>query len=266
MDVVAVSDEEYDTEPYQSLYTRAVDVMRKSIRPEYGPLAARWFAYDRLTLVRTQAYVDVGGWDTLIPFYMTDCDMHERLWMKGFKIEPAEAAKVWDVSTSLDDLEMLYRRGTKATKSKRSIEARTAENAPSPDAASSFTVERNSPIYQDLLHTLDEMQHHKMSDSGGRNTWQARQRGGQGEPFYRDPEGFEQGIDMTIDFGRKVFEQKWGRGACDLREVKLSEKDAWRVVLDWEKPEVQLQAQKDKNKQEKEKAKQKKEAKKNSKG
>ncbi|KAI4188846.1 MAG: hypothetical protein L6R41_001867, partial [Letrouitia leprolyta] len=60
MDSPAVSDEEYEEEgqPYKSLYLRAVTVMRETMRPDYGPLAARWFAYDRLTLVRTKAYVD----------------------------------------------------------------------------------------------------------------------------------------------------------------------------------------------------------------
>lgn len=234
MDVVAVSDEEYDIEPYQSLYMRAVEVLRETLRPEYGKWAARWFAYDRLSLIRTEAYTEVGGWDTMIPFYMTDCDMHERLFMKGFKLDGAQAAKIWDVSTSLDDLELLYRRGTKATKSK-DLSERAEEGAS----------QRNSPLYQDLLRTLDEMQHQKSSNTAGRNTWQARQRGGQGEPFYRDPEGFEKAIMMTIDFGRKVFEEKWGRGPCNLREAGLVEGDAWKVMLGWETPEAQAQAEKD---------------------
>ena len=258
MDIVAISDEEYKTEPYESLYMRAVKVMRDTLLPEYGPLAVRWFAYDRLSLVRTKAFVDVGGWDTMIPFYMTDCDMQERLWMKGFKIEPAEAAKIWDVSTSLDDLEMLYRRGRKATKSKKSISAREEEEAPQSDCASPST-ERNSPIYQDLLHTLDEMQNQKSSNAAGRNTWQGRQHGGQGEPFYRDPEGFEKVVQMTIDLGRKVFAEKWGRGQCDLRDAGLVEGDAWRVMMDWETSQVQQDAKKDKEKAERDKAKQEKE-------
>ena len=254
MDVVAVSDEEYDVEPYQSLYMRAVEVLRESQRPQYGQWAARWFAYDRLSLVRTKAYTDVGGWDTMIPFYMTDCDMHERLFMKGFKLADAKAAKIWDVSTSLDDLELLYRRGTKATKSKKDLSVRSEEGAS----------QRNSPIYQDLLRTLDDMQNQKSSNSAGRNTWQARQRGGQGEPFYRDPEGFEKAILMTIEFGRKVFEEKWGRGPCNLREAGLVEGDAWKVVLDWETPEVQQQAQKEQQQFDKDKAEKAKEEKRKS--
>jgi hypothetical protein len=239
MDVVAVSDEEYAEEPYLSLYSRAVEALRKTKEPEYGPLATLWFAYDRLALVRTKAFLDVGGWDTMIPFYMTDCDMHERLWMRDFKIEEVSAGKIWDVSTSLDDLETLYRRGMKSSKAKRE-EAGTAVEAKAAPSA-----ERNSPLYQDLLRRLDEMQISKNSNAEGRNTWQARQRGGQGEPFYRDPEGFEQAIQMTMDLGRKVFEQKWGRAQCNLRDVGMVEGDAWRVVADWESRKVQKKAQKE---------------------
>ena len=245
MDIVAVSDEDYNIKPYQSLYMRAVEVMRKSLNPDYGRWAARWFAYDRLSLIRTKAYMDVGGWDTMIPFYMTDCDMHERLFMKGFKLEDAEAGKIWDVSTSLDDLELLYRRGTKATKSKKDLSVRAQDEAS----------QLNSPIYQDLLRTLDDMQHQKHSNNAGRNTWQAYQRGGQGEPFYRDPEGFEKAILMTIEFGRKMFEEKWGRGPCNLREAGMVEADAWKVVMDWESPQVQAQAKEDQKQAEKDKAK-----------
>ena len=215
MDTVVVSDEE--REPFEPLYTRAVSALRETLEPNWGPLATLWFAYDRLALVRTQAFVDVGGWDTMIPFYMTDCDMHERLWMRDFRIENAEAGKVWDVASSLEDLEVLYRKG---------------DNVDS-------NAQRNSPAYKDLVQKLDDMQHAKATDSGGRNTWQARQRGGQGEPFYRDAEGFERAVMMWMEFGRDVFTEKWGRGPCDIRDAGMIEGDAWRVEKDWEKPEVQ---------------------------
>ena len=247
MDTVMVSDEEWEAESsehektesqYKSAYVRAVEVLRESMDPSYGPtgpLATRWFSYDRLALVRTQAFLDVGGWDTLIPFYMTDCDMHERLWMNNMTIEGAEAGKVWDVDTALDDLEILYHRGPLEESSKEK---------PS----------KNSPRYQDILRKLDDMQKAKGSREGGRNTWQASQKGGQGEPFYRDSDGFEQGIRMTMEFGRSVFEEKWGRGPCNLRDVGMVDSDAWRVVKDWEKPEVQRQAKKDVERELKEKA------------
>lgn len=242
MDSPVVSDEEYEEEgqPYRSLYIRAVDVLRETMRPDYGLLAARWFAYDRLSLVRTQAFVDVGGWDTLIPFYMTDCDMHERLWMKNFTIEDAKAGLVYDVASGIDDLEMFYRR--KPTSAKRE---ELSAPAMKPDG-------RNSPNYHELLKKLDEMQRAKNEDKAGRNTWQSAQQGGKGEPFYRDSAGFEQGISMTMNFGRDVFEAKWGRGACDLRKAGLDENDAWRLVPGWEKKEAQKQAEKDREREMKE--------------
>ena len=369
MDTIVISDEEIPVEegkPYKSLYSRAVEALEETLDPAWGPLATRWFAYDRLALVRTQGFVDVGGWDTLIPFYMTDCDMHERLWMQGLKIEDASAGKVWDVADTLDDLGELYKRGgtdepsandegerrkekrrgwdddgeageaarksqvaeawaeateqatdtttrapvfasearsvTGEEKTSRSAERFTAEgvafpssspstastisiatskasptpsSAPSPtDASSSSSAsaaaaspsstaaettteprpssrpwkpeELNSAHYQLLLSKLDVLQRAKNENPSGRNTWQARQRGGKGEPFYRDPDGFEHGVWMWMDFGRKVFEEKWGRGPCDIRDAGLGKDDAWRVVPEWENPEVRRKYAKEK--------------------
>ncbi|KAL8841624.1 MAG: hypothetical protein Q9170_000838 [Blastenia crenularia] len=252
MDSPVVSDEEYEEEgqAYKSLYMRAATVMRETMQPGYGPLAARWFAYDRLTLVRTEAYVDVGGWDTLIPFYMTDCDMHERLWMRNFTIEDAKAGLVYDVASAIDDLELFYRR--KAQEFKR----HDASSPPPPEAPAPAPVgkeaSRNSPAYHELLKKLDKMQRSKSEDKAGRNTWQSAQQGGQGEPFYRDGAGFEQGVSMTMNFGRDVFEAKWGRAECNIRDAGLGEDDAWRVVPDWEKEDVQQKAIEDREQERKE--------------
>ncbi len=222
MDTVVVSDESPDVSPYKSLYMRAVSVLRETLNPSYGSLATRWFAYDRLALVRTQAFVDVGGWDTMIPFYMTDCDMHERLWMRNFTIEDASAGLVYDVGSSLNDLQQLYLR-----------------DSTSPSSNPAEPPSRDSSAYHSLLSTLEEMQRNKNEDKNGRNTWQAQQRGGQGEPFYRDAEGFNKGIEMTMDLGRRVFEEKWGRGRCDIRDAGMVEGDAWRVIGEWENEDVQ---------------------------
>ncbi|KAL8962883.1 MAG: hypothetical protein Q9193_000791, partial [Seirophora villosa] len=189
MDSPVVSDEEYEEAggPYKSLYMRAVTVMRQTMEPEYGPLAARWFSYDKLALVRTQAYVDVGGWDTLIPFYMGDCDMHERLWMKNFTIEDAKAGLVYDVASAVDDLEIFYRRNSTKVKGEDA-----AQQAGDSAALGVKADGRSSPEYHELLRMLDEMQRSKNEDQRGRNTWQSAQQGGYGEPFYRDSAGFEQ--------------------------------------------------------------------------
>ncbi|KAG8530936.1 uncharacterized protein KY384_004293 [Bacidia gigantensis] len=240
MDTVIVSDEEYERQPYKSAYTRAVEAMEETQKESWGPLATLWYDYDRLALVRTKAFVDVGGWDTLVPFYMTDCDMHERLWMKDFKIEPAEAGKIWDVASTLDDLEILYKRGPveKSGMNKKREE-----------------FEKNSPAYKDVLEKLDVLQRAKAESTAGRNTWQARQKGGEGEPFYRDSDGFEKGIQMWMEFGRDVFFEKWGRGPCDIRDAGLKHDDQWRVIRDWESEDVQRQYWRDKEREVKEKEK-----------
>lgn len=240
MDTVVLSDEDSNSSPPQSLYKRAVAILRETLNPSYGPLATRWFAYDRLALVRTQAFVDVGGWDTLIPFYMTDCDMHERLWMRNFTIEEASAGLVYDVGSSFEDLQQLYIR-----------------NSTSTPGAPDEVPRRDSPTYRDLISTLEEMQRNKNEGKDGRNTWQSRQQGGQGEPFYRDGEGFERGVQMTMELGRKVFEEKWGRGRCDIRDAGLVEGDAWRVVGAWEDEAVQRNYKKGMRKKEQQESKSK---------
>ena len=57
---------------------------------------------------------------------------------------------------------------------------------------------------------------------------------------------------MWIDFGRDVYTEKWGRGPCDLRDAGLAEQDAWRLVKDWEKPEVQKESRRNREKAAKE--------------
>lgn len=224
MDVVALPYE--DQEPYQSLYALAVSVLRASLDSSdkvddetteaKKPWALQFFAYDRLALVNTTAYEEVGGWDTQIPFYMTDCDMHERLSMAGFEQPQAHAGLVYDVSDSLDDLEVLYRKkGKEPTfslppgddwgKEPPAAEPTPAEKREvgfgetgierrlwgSDDSKKHFWVEDtiNSPTYKKLMDTCDAMQRHKNEQKGGRNTWQARQ-GGLGvekEPYVHFP-------------------------------------------------------------------------------
>ena len=54
---------------------------------------------------------------------------------------------------------------------------------------------------------------------------------------------------MWMNFGRDVFTEKWGRGPCDLREAGLVEGDAWKVVKDWENPDVRKQFRLDREKE-----------------
>jgi hypothetical protein len=68
MDVVAVSMEGKDDGgfkgEFKSIYTRCVEALREV----GGRWAMRFFSYDRLALVNVDAFIEVGGWDTMIPF------------------------------------------------------------------------------------------------------------------------------------------------------------------------------------------------------
>ncbi|KAI9838283.1 MAG: hypothetical protein M1819_005551 [Sarea resinae] len=241
MDVVALPAEDIPP-PYKSLYLRAVDTLRQTLAPGYarkddreGRWAIRFFAYDRLALVNAAAFAEVGGWDTMIPFYGTDCDMHERLSMAGFKQENANAGFVYDMASTLPDLEVLYRQRPKeyTPHSENKDEKTDAELERQPGHNGWVEDTLNSSEWWRLKSQLDTMQEEKNHQAGGRNSWQSKQAGGQGEPYYRDPDGFQQGIWMTIDFGRGVLDEKWGHKGCDLRGVGLSLGDAWRVEHDW---------------------------------
>jgi len=62
--------------------------------------------------VNREAYESIGGWDTSIPCYFSDCDMHDRLKMYVFEYNgrDVEIGDFFDVSGSLDDLLVLYRK------------------------------------------------------------------------------------------------------------------------------------------------------------
>jgi hypothetical protein len=283
MDTVPQTHE--DAVPYKSLYEIAVDVIRESVAPGYrvdektgkeGRWAIRFFSYDWLALVNTAAYVEVGGWDSMISYYGTDCDMHSRLAMNGFTTPIADAGQVFDVGDSLRDLEVLYRRKKKARAVRREdrITGSTFDDekqvvsvgdggnvnttnpqtnsttpsatpipvpAPSSIPASSGANKKyleeteqdtlGSTTWKELQVTLEAMAEAKRQDPY-RNSWQLKQRGGQGEPFYYDADGWEQALQMTIATGGKIMEEKWGHEGCDLREVGLGEGDQWRVEHD----------------------------------
>lgn len=302
MDTVAVSHE--DAKPYKSLYAIAVDTIRESFAPGFrkdentgkeGRWGLRFFAYDWLALVNVASYVEVGGWDTMISYYGTDCDMHERLAMAGLRNPIADAGMVYDVGKSLPDLEVLYRRKKKTTKAKREEKTTgstfdegprviksgedgvrevlgdkteekitgstfddgkkvvtigkdnkvtieddansgnsTAESvnppvAPIPSDTPQTTAATPKPIseaiktylseteedhpgspqYHHLLSTLESLAKEKREDRY-RNSWQLKQRGGQGEPFYYDPDGWEKALQMTIEAGGRLWRKNGG--------------------------------------------------------
>lgn len=218
MDTIALPDERQ--QPFKSLYHRAIDTLHETIDPSFGKWAIRFFAYDRLALVNTAAYTDVGGWDTMIPFYGTDCDMHERLAMAGYSMKQAFIGLIYDVGTTLPDLSIFYR---------------PTDAQCNPDVA---TDRKDYGLadcrYESLVKMCDVLQIVKNSHDGGRNFWQGEQTGGHGEPFYRDPDGFEIALQMHMEHGKAVMAEKWGHRGCDLRGSGLDTEDAWRVLHDWE--------------------------------
>ncbi|PQE25173.1 glycosyl transferase family 8 protein [Rutstroemia sp. NJR-2017a BVV2] len=364
MDIIPITLEddmhkEDDYAGHRTIYKHAVEVLRQAKSPDPDPNASdpskpwamRFFAFDYLTLVNREAYEAVGGFDTTIPFYSTDCDMYDRLAMAGFETnEPKHlmttignnfdgtdklgAGSIYDVANSLDDLLVLYRKkGTgeasftdqsrpedveKARKtkemedlveqskeqeeaknvaaalqkaeadahahieeeaekeqaeldaqaeeintqqqeaqnggqsrndsqsseneqsqnSKREIESAksekrsldTAHSKPPPKPGKWISDTPDSPDYRKLLDVARDLVLNKYSTgANGRNTWQRQQTGGQGEPYYKNPDGFEKAIQMTIDFGRSVYFEKWGTYDCTLVAKGVTKEDEWKV-------------------------------------
>ena len=97
---------------------------------------------------------------------------------------------------------------------------------------------RNGTTWHTLQEKFQAMQADKNSGRLIRNAWQTyRYRGGgRGEPFYRDQDGFEQALEVTIKAGEKVYQRKWGQKRCDLRNAGLRLEDAWRVKKGFEGP------------------------------
>jgi len=241
---------------FKTIYEQAVDALRLATSPEPDPnasnsskpWAARFFSYDRLALVNREAYESIGGWDTAIPYYFSDCDMHDRLKMYGFEYNgpDIEIGDFFDVAGSLDDLLVLYRKNDSTGASfvfdgpsqdsgnvkekreqKKAIYGRQTSGTWASD-------EIGSASYKQLHEVADAMEKYKNEGGpNGRNTWQARQTGGKGEPYYRDPEGFETGIQMITQTGRDIYAEKWGHQSCGLLPFGRKAGDEWRIEHDW---------------------------------
>lgn len=220
-------------EPHYTLYDRAVSVLQYLLLPTSPKWAHHFFAYDHLTLVHTDALLSIGGWDTQIPFYATDCDMYVRLMWAGYWQGETEIGIILDVASVLDDIGALLR-----------IPGITASFAGDPNATATTDeeqerIEREGESYERLVEVGRRMEGNKYKEGENtwRNTWQLKQRGGKGEPFYRDAEGFEYATKMMIDLGRAVFAEKWGHRGCDIAKIGIKPEDAWRLERDWEEEE-----------------------------
>ena len=248
MDVLTISYEEgfegltppYKEKGYKTVYELCCVALNETLAtdPRWG---LRFFAYDHLSLVNPLAYEDVGGWDTLIPYYLTDCDMHTRLAMANWSIQDRTAGIITDVSTTLKDLRALYRQD------KGVVPDFVDPNPPPPmpengDKEKRYRIHSNAKrdsedpeleYWRALRHVSDRMFQYKHGDRG-RNTWQQGQHGGFGEKFYYPSEGVAEGIDVITEAGREVYRRKWGHRDCDLIEgAGLKLWDQWRVEKDW---------------------------------
>lgn len=223
-----------------SLYARAVAILRYLRQPGVPKWANHFFAYDHLTLVHRDAVLDIGGWDTHIPFYSTDCDFYLRQKWAGYFQGSTQIGIIIDTSTVLDDFAAFFRLpgvhatfqgdpGPEDTSRDDVLKQMDQEEA---EEERRRLVDKEGETVEHLVEMAYRMQAVKYIDGGWwRNMWQLRQGGGQGEPFYRDQEGFQVGLDTMIEAGRRVFADKWGHRGCDIFD--RSEKDAWRLQRDW---------------------------------
>ncbi|KAJ0164505.1 hypothetical protein CTA2_834 [Colletotrichum tanaceti] len=253
------------TPGYQTIYELAIGELNDTMRSDHR-WGARFFANDRLTLVNPRAYGDVGGFDTLIPYDMSGCDMYWRLEEAGWSVKDVQAGIVQDVGSVLDDLRVLYRESevpedfgftdpnpppppppTKVMgesvreENKRSLPVpeldRTgapvdSETGDSPEDAAKAVDPLDS--FRVLRRIGQDMFDHKHADRD-RDTWQLGQRGGDPhEPYAYDALGFQEGIDIMTEAGREIFRRKWGHRDCDLGAAGLRPSEAWKVEKDWE--------------------------------
>ncbi|KAJ2987545.1 hypothetical protein NUW58_g4447 [Xylaria curta] len=93
---------------YRTIYENSLRELNHTLENEKR-WAFRWFQYDHLTLVNRAALDAVGGWDSLMPYYGSDCDMNARLEMDGWTMRHRRIGIINDVSTVLEDLATLYR-------------------------------------------------------------------------------------------------------------------------------------------------------------
>ncbi|KAI1410062.1 hypothetical protein F5Y13DRAFT_168960 [Hypoxylon sp. FL1857] len=256
MDVLVLSDEDvkkndrdhdWDHDPYATIYERCVGLLRYLNGPDMPPWATHFFAFDHLALVNRDAYLEVGAWDTQIPYYSSDCDMYLRLHWAGYWQPQSEAGLIFDVASVLDDIAALFRvPGSHATFKGDPVYVGASDGSSEDERAHHEAdlkrekdmypwVEKEGETFAHLVEVAGRMQDLKWVDEGlRRNEWQSRQTGGQTDPFYRDSEGFAAGLETLVDAGRRVFADKWGHRGCDLLAMGIEGKDAWRLERDWD--------------------------------
>ncbi|KAK4171192.1 hypothetical protein QBC36DRAFT_340452 [Triangularia setosa] len=241
-------------EGYRTIYENCLRDLQTAIKKKER-WGFRWYQYDHLTLVNREAMEAVGGWDSLIPYYATDCDINGKMGMDGWTMKARRVGIINDVSTVLEDLEVLYRNKYKMPKfidpaplppeqeeKIAKAKAEKEENEKKEKEGKTKRDEKQMPAnqlqyFRVLRGVGDEMGKYKYRDGAEqRNNWQRAQRGGEGEPFYYNADGFHSAFWTLTDAGRRIYEEKWGHRGCDLVSgTSLKLKDQWRVEKDWGK-------------------------------
>ena len=207
MDIVVLPT---STQPYKSFYAQVLQVLSNTTTlSETGqPWALRFFNYDFLTLVNVEAMKAIGHWDTFIPYYASDCDFYSRVYASNYDTPESvkvTAGKIFDMPSLIPDfaakLSAIYTSGG---------------------------IDKDK--YSALTWELEKAQRFKDADQGvHRNSWQGQQKGGQGEMWTYDAEGFERAWWMSSRAGEKVYREKWGRGDCELwKKGGWSTSEAWQ--------------------------------------
>ncbi|KAI1390361.1 uncharacterized protein F4822DRAFT_443221 [Hypoxylon trugodes] len=243
---------------YRTIYENCLRELNRTLEAEER-WAFRWFQYDHLTLVNREALDAVGGWDSLMPYYGSDCDMNARLQMDGWTMKHRRVGIINDVSTVLEDLAALYRDPNVTPKfidpnpippeehpeeqkeppkeNQKDDKKKEAEKRDGRvNGTSSINVVRSIEYFRELVNIGNDMGAHKYrDDKNARNSWQNSQHGGVGEPYYYNAEGFSTSFWILAEAGREIFRQKWGHQGCDLvEETALKLEDQWLVEKDWE--------------------------------
>ncbi|KAK4222128.1 hypothetical protein QBC38DRAFT_490556 [Podospora fimiseda] len=235
---------------YRTIYANCLRDLNTAVKRKER-WGFRFYQFDHLCLVNREAMESIGGWDTMIPYYSTDCDIMAKMKVDGWTMRHRRVGIINDVSAVMDDLESLYRtrrvepsftdpaplppeeeeRIAKAKaeeEAKKKAEKKAARAVPSDgEMMPSDLIE----YFRILREVGDDMGRYKYRDGAEqRNNWQKSQRGGQGEPFYYDAEGFNKGFWALADAGRRVYTEKWGHDFCGVpSDSSLRLSDQWRV-------------------------------------
>lgn len=235
MDIIPMAEERFGKDkdlPYKSFYQRAVDLLRETQGPDYlrdknsgekPDWGILFFAYDWLALNNVKTFMKMGGWDTFVSYYTTDCDMHGRFHMAGVKMPAVSCGKIEDVGGSID-LNLLFRKVIDPKQPPKNV----AEMDKLPED------ERGGQGFDDLIAAVRVQTDVKAHGDEERNSWQYKQQGGHGEPFYRDPQGFERALQMAIAVGVETYEEKWGFKGCNLGDGHMKVEDAWLVEKNYD--------------------------------